>query len=442
MISALRRVPIAPRAGILLLAGSTYGTLALGLVTGPLLARALGPAGRGDIASVTVYVALANALLGLGISTAVLHAVRQKSNSEEQILDAVLRFTLWLVPPSICNAAVVSQLVLVHLKGPAKLWCFISLATVPLNVLGLSLTSFVIARASLTWIAGLRLVSTGSVAVFVVIFAVIGDLTVSGYLALSLGASILTALLTFQAVGIRPRRGARLRPLLAFGRRAWVGSVANMANVGLDQALIAPFLGAADLGHYAIAVTLSLLPFGLSSAIGQRIWGDVTIGTEEDVDPRRVGEYVRIVVAAATWVALGLGIVVPLSLPLLYGTAFDASVLPLILLLPGAVAYSGGWVLEAALVMSGRPGVNSKAELAAVVWTVVGLAATLPVIGIVGAAITTSLAYSVRFRVQLRALRQLGVVDWRPHATDMGRIVREAVGLLGRIVRARGTMGG
>ena len=371
-----------------------------------------------------------------GTTTATLHAVRQSPEAGAQILSALLRYSLWLVPAGLLAAAVVCQVVLVNLHGATRLWCFLSIATVPLTVFSLSLISFVVARAALSWLALLRTASTGSVALGVVVLAVVGDLTVVSYLALSFGAAILTLGLTASAVRIRPRRGTRLRPLLAFGRRAWAGSIANMANVGLDQALIAPFLGAGDLGHYAIAVTLSLLPLGLSTAIGSRIWGDANITTDADVDLARVGNYVRISMAGAAWMALSLAVTAPLIIPLLYGRAFDASVVPLLLLLPGTVAFSGAWVLEAALVMAGRPGVNSRAELAAVVCTILGLAATLPSIGIVGAAATTSVAYTVRFGVQISVLRRLGTLDWRPHTSDMCQIAREAMTLVRRTAAA------
>ena len=418
---------------MLTLAGSTYATIVLGLITGPIIARVLGPAGRGEIASVQVYASLVTTLLAFGISTAVLHAIRRGPGSEGRILEAVLRYSFWLIPLSLCAAAVVSEFVLVNLHGGARVWCFVLIASTPLTVVVLSLTSFLLARGALGWIGSLRTLSTVCIALVVIVLAAVGHLTVTNYLAAIFAVSILVLAMSFRAVRVRPASGGSLRPLLAFGSKAWVGSLAGLANLGVDQAVIAPFLGSTELGHYAVAVTLSLLPLGISTAVGARIWGDVA--ADDGVNLERTGRFVRIAMSCATWVAIGLATTTPFLVPLVYGELFRASVLPLMLLLPGTIAFSGAYVLEGALVLAGRPGTNSKAELAALLCTAIGLAALLPTIGIVGAAVTTSIAYSVRFGFQIRALRRLGALDWRPRWTDMRYVVGEGVDLLRRAAR-------
>lgn len=438
MTSNLGRRLATPRVQVLLLAGSTYGTLLLGFVTGPLLARALGPTGRGEVAGVLVYASLTTTLLAFGTSTAVLHAARKSPEAEGEILGAVVRYSLWLLPVSVAAGVVVSQFVLVGFDSTARVWCFVFVSATPVGVLGLTLISLLLPRGALSLVALLRTTPTVLVAVVVVILAVTGDLTVASYLVMTFVVSILSVALAFAVVRVRPRRSDRLRPLLSFGSRAWIGSLANTANVGLDQALIGPFLGAEDLGHYAIATTLSLLPLGLATAIGYQIWGDLNVGTDEQISLERVGVHTRLAMASAIWAALGIAVLAPVGVPWLYGDAFGASILPLLLMLPGTIAYSGAWVLEAALVMAGRPGVNSRAELTALLFTGICLAALLPVIGIAGAAVATSVAYTVRLSVQIWVLRPLGTLDWRPRAADMRYVAKEAVGLLRRRVEARG----
>ena len=70
---------------------------------------------------------------------------------------------------------------------------------------------------------------------------------------------------------VRPgrARSALVRPLSAYG----IGQIAALApatlNAQLDQLLLSQIVSAADLGRYAIAVSLSLLPMPLIAAIGR-----------------------------------------------------------------------------------------------------------------------------------------------------------------------------
>lgn len=58
---------------------------ASGIITGPLLARSLGPTGRGDLVAITVPLALVPALAGLGISSYAFRARPQGWSTEEVV---------------------------------------------------------------------------------------------------------------------------------------------------------------------------------------------------------------------------------------------------------------------------------------------------------------------------------------------------------------------
>ena len=94
-----------------------------------------------------------------------------------------------------------------------------------------------------------------------------------------------------------------------------------------------------------------------------------------------------IVTLAVTVVAAVLGF---LLIPLWFGSAFDGSVRPFLLLLPGAVGFVAMRLFSNALLGSSRPGLSS---LGPVVALVVGIAldfALIPTYGASGAAIAAS----------------------------------------------------
>ena len=81
--------------------------------------------------------------------------------------------------------------------------------------------------------------------------------------------------------------------------------------------------------------------------------------------------------------------------PRVFGAEFSASVLPLFLLLPGAFASDINQVFATALANFNQPEKASRSQIYSAIATVIGLVVLLAPYGIIGAAITSSIAYSV-----------------------------------------------
>jgi O-antigen/teichoic acid export membrane protein len=84
-----------------------------------------------------------------------------------------------------------------------------------------------------------------------------------------------------------------------------------------------------------------------------------------------------------------------------FGGLFDGSIVACRILLPGALVTGLNFVLYNAASAMGRPGLASYAEGAGVIVTAVGLCFLVPRYGYIGAAIVSSLAYTVSFLVMI-----------------------------------------
>jgi O-antigen/teichoic acid export membrane protein len=108
-----------------------------------------------------------------------------------------------------------------------------------------------------------------------------------------------------------------------------------------------------------------------------------------------------------------LGMAIPfalLSIPLLgivYGPDFQSAALPIALLLPGIVAFAPVNVLASHLAGIGRPGLNLSVSAAALVVTVIFDLALIPVWGMSGAAVATSVSYVVAACITLWVFRRI-----------------------------------
>ncbi len=183
-----------------------------------------------------------------------------------------------------------------------------------------------------------------------------------------------------------------------------------------------PLVSPAQLGFYAIAVTISQLPQSMAEAIGSRALGSV-IGSERLFLAHRAEQYLRLNLLTGAIACAGIAAAAPLFVPLLYGHAFDGIVAPLLLLLPGALATTGTTVANACLAALGRPGVTSLAETLALAITGAGLWYTLPRFGIAGAAAVSSVAYLFRYCVQLVILRRYNVRRLLPRWDDFAELI-------------------
>jgi O-antigen/teichoic acid export membrane protein len=397
-------------------ATASYLAAALGIVTGPLVARSLGAEGRGEYAAILIYSGFTIAVVALGITQSINHALQTLRLPPRRVLGVVWRFCGLAVLPSALIAGAISLFVLRDFSNTAKVGAAVFVMLAPMGILQLCLSAFLLAEGALGVLTRVKVAPLLISAVAVIVLALFGHLTLTTYL-IATGVSMLVPVaMTIRSLG--PSRGGRLGPQLKFGLRAYPGSLASLANFHLDQALIAPFLGASDLGFYAIAVSLSNLPLGLVQGIAARGISQVALPSGA-IDTELAGQILRRGVLLSGFLCICVAIVVPLFVPLVYGSAFATAVPLCVILLFGTIALAITTITSPCLTLAGRPGATSFAELASLTVTVASLLVMLPLLGVTGAALASSLAYWTRAVVQLRALRQSGVNRFRPTRADV-----------------------
>ncbi|MEP6695482.1 MAG: oligosaccharide flippase family protein [Pseudonocardiales bacterium] len=221
----------------------------------------------------------------------------------------------------------------------------------------------------------------------------------------NLGANLLAALVLFvPLVRSRPRPGASTlagRPLAAnlakFGLRGWGGVFANLVNWRLDQAILPAFVGAANLGYYAVAVSLAELPSALLGATKSVVFTEAAMRK----DLRVVARAARVILAAAILVDVAIALAAPYVVRLFFGDPFAPATQLARILLLGNIPFVTELILAAGLLSLGRPGLRSVGQVVAAGFTVVGLIFFVPIFGTRGAALTSVSAYTVNFLLTL-----------------------------------------
>ena len=144
----------------------------------------------------------------------------------------------------------------------------------------------------------------------------------------------LASLIALRMVNVRPVRGGPVREVLAFGLKTVPASLASMANTRLDQMLVAPLISASALGVYSVAVGATILPLSVGVAIA--LAGFHTVKATAGFDGAAALLRKACVVIPACAAVNALGII--LFLEPIYGHQFSGSVVPALILIPGATA--------------------------------------------------------------------------------------------------------
>jgi O-antigen/teichoic acid export membrane protein len=201
-------------------------------------------------------------------------------------------------------------------------------------------------------------------------------------IAQALTASVVSAALLWNVVGWRPRRVfsvERLRVLGGFGVKLLGSRVLGFANLNFDNLLVGRYLGSAALGAYSLAYNVMFAPMvrlgfpiqQVTAAAFSRLQGE---------PERLIAAWLRSKRLSAALLApafLGVLVVAPDLIPVVFGERWDAAIRVLQLLCIAGVAHSLVTLNWSALQASGRAGTLLRVNLMISATTVTAFAVGL-----------------------------------------------------------------
>jgi len=402
----------------------------------PILARGLGVDGRGVYAAATVPLLLISTAFTLGLPEALTQHVARRVLGQRRMLQ-----TLAILAVAGVSASIALLVFAGALSGDdsevAPLLSFAAMSAAPVLV-GLGLRGLAAGQGrweliAISRSAGALTQLLGTLALF---FA--GSLTpftATAVLCVSLlisGIGCLPAAFRVESP-ISPTDGVRLRSLLKYGLHLWVGTVAGILVMRLDQMLMTPLSNADELGLYAVAVSIAEVVLIANSGIR-----DVIFAVESDTpNPERVAYATRV----STWIVfvcgVGVAAVAPMAVPLLFGDDFARCLPSLYVLLAGVVLGNPGSVPGMAMSAWGRPDLRSTSLVVAVLLNVVSLFLLVPSLGSLGASVATLITSGAAGWLNIYWMRRkygLRIGDLVvPKPEDVKRLRLELVGRLRRM---------
>lgn len=398
------------------LAPFSFDALIIGtnLVTGIIIARALGPSGRGEIAAILTLVLTSTWLFSFGSTEAISYRQSREPETAPQLI------SIWLVVVAVSSlmAIAVAELIL-PLLFSAQTDAATDLARLYIPVVSLSLAVTMLNGVLLgdqDFLAYnlIRLIYPGTVAVAYVGCLIAGVLSVEAALianAVGMGLGSLAALVRcLRRHGIaRPERGL-FQATLWYGVRAHGGSVAGFVNARLDLLILPAFLSAASVGLYSIATNVTSLIGTLTGTIA--IFALPIAARLQGASVRTVIRTLHATLLIGLTIGIAIALMASFAVELLYGSAFADAVAPLRIMLPGEILDACSVVLWAGLLAANRPFLSSAAAGPGAILTIVGLVLFLESGGIIAAAIVTSTVHTVVFTISVLLYRHVKELSW------------------------------
>jgi len=400
-------------------AATSIAATGLAAAGGLLLARYLGPSGRGTFAVITSYMMAAMTIGECGLTTAICYTVaRNRAGARDAVRTGGAMLVLLGI---IAGAAGVAAAPLV-VHDPESVTAFRAVFAAQPLLFGTAAWLFALQATRIGSWNLVRALQPAGFTIAVVALALAHLLTVERAVLCLVGSLVLQAVVAAATCRVAvPGRGrfrrSMARDLARYAGPTTLSSVPYLLNAKLDVLLLGVLVQPAQVGHYAVAIAMSVLPQPVCSAFGNVAMPRLAAGRAA-VANGSASVADRRVVLAAVGASLATGVVcmgalsaiAPLAVRGLLGPGYAPSVGLFWLLAPGGAVLGCNRAMDDVLRGLGLTLTVARCEWVGTVLTVVLLATLVPTIGVAGAAAASTVAYGVTFVLLLRAaLRAVGL---------------------------------
>ncbi|WP_432245007.1 oligosaccharide flippase family protein [Arthrobacter sp. G.S.26] len=386
-----------------LLVFGRLGASALALISAPIVARAIGPDGRGDTAAAIALFYIAPILLALGIP---LEVRRLSATSDAQsALRSARLFCLLALPVSAAISVVLGHTLFTQFDESTRWVAMVGVALCPMMMSWSCDVSVLVAQGRYRGVMVMQIAQPGIYVLIVAALAIFQSASPATVLIASLCGTT-TTFIVGMCLTKTSITGSYF-PFLVLTKNAirFAGSsIAEAASSRLDQVLVLPLIGSFQAGIYSVAVTVAAIPLSFGQALGASYF--TPMARAEGADRRNLQtEAVRSAAALAILSCPVLAIAIYFGLPMLFGESFEDSVSIALISLVGTAGMMTAYVCSMALAAEGRGGIMSVAQVISLAVGVGLLFLLGPAFGAAGAAVASTISYFLLLFVLISALR-------------------------------------
>ncbi|NIM90462.1 MAG: oligosaccharide flippase family protein [Candidatus Aminicenantes bacterium] len=384
--------------------------LVFSLITSIVLARALGPQGKGVYFLVFMIATTSFNLVHSSIPVAGVYHLGIKKYRLE---DFVINFIFLAIFLGIVGIALVFALFkfisLFLLQNVNPLYLKVALFFIPLNLLTVFLSWIFLGLNDIPKYNLINIIRVVSTTAFIVIVCLFWR-NILFLIIANLSAYVVASITAFVLLSGYLKKGGRfnlhlIKDVLIYGWKGHLGEILfNLIN-RLDSYLVKFFLGATFLGFYSVSLIAENL-WLISMAIGMALLPKVSSSLLKDKN-KDTAAVCRHSVFLTFLAALVLFIIAKSLIEFFFGQPFLPAVQPLWILLPGIASLSVTKTLKQYLSGTGRPQIATYSAMVTIIVCIFLNIMLIPRMGISGAALATTCSYFIYAGIILMAFLRI-----------------------------------
>lgn len=398
---------------VIITIGTNILMACIALLTGTLAARILGPEGRGQLAAIQTWPIFFAEIALWGLPEAVVYFTAKNPREAGQYTASATVLALILAFPLLGLAYVLMPLLLSAQSSQVIFFARWHLLYIFSNIL-LTVQRSPIQGKNNFWVWNLLRPMPNLAWLIVLLVAMIEGIQTPQWVAFAY--LLLLSLLFFPrhyvikkqvASPMWPPKIEHWRPLLGYGFPLVLSTIPLALNLRLDQMLMVTMLPAQIVGYYVIAVAWSAALSPLVNAIGMVLFPHTANASNLEQKTTHLKRGVHITIIVAVGVSLPVLGLTSVAVPLLFGEEFSPAIPAAYILVIAGMFLSLKGVLQEGLRGLGETKLILWGECVGLIITTTLLFVTLPLWGIIGAAITSVLAYALTAFFYLHSIAQL-----------------------------------
>ncbi len=378
--------------------GTQILTLIIGFISGVLLARWLGPAGRGAFTALLVYPTIMISLLSMGMRQATVYYLGKKKYSESDIVGV----TLLLLILSSITGVLASVVIISYTQNSDYNLMLILLAsfTIPADLTINYFTGILIGKKRINkfnQIMYLVPIINFALIIFLVFFI---KLYIVGAVLATLIAKI--ALATYALLSINKEYSLKIccsseiiKRMFSLGSTYAISLFILNLNYRVDIIILEHLSSVTEIGQYTIGVGFAELLWQLPTAFGLVIFAYSANAKDSNKFSQDIAKMIRIIFPIVLIGSVFLYFASGYIIPFLYGKEYIPSIKMLKILLPGIVMMSFFKIINMDLAGRGKPDITIKLFLPAVLINIMLNIILIPDFGGCGAAFASTISYTI-----------------------------------------------
>jgi len=416
--------------------------MAFGLLNGIITARWLGPTARGQFQLLTLLPIMLSNFVKLGIPQASVYYMRRKNVPASDVASNSLWFALTMgsALAIVCWFGRDWLLANVLKQAPESLVAP-TLILVPCVLLQFYFLGVAQAQERFKEYNVRQIVPN--------LLSLVGMFVVLVVLGKGLVAAVLTqtAIVIFMSIWLTIRvhreapltmhvNGGLLKDMLGFGAKSYVQTLAATLHLRIDQFVLSYVRSPTEVGYYGVGVTIVGLLLKISEATGTVVFPRLAASDRREAQ-LATARVVRHTLFLTGLGVIGLGIAGPIAIRVLYGTRFEPAIIPMLILLPGALMMSLYQLLTRSFTSDAKQEINILAAVVALILNVVLNFLLDPRFGAAGAAMSNGISYGTAALILLVAFVRESGLSVREtlwiRRSDVDDLVRAARRIAGRM---------